>query len=389
MLIDLNNKHTPQSNKDVKAKLVEQAMELILSDPELTEEELDNLCDWLCKNEFADLRTAAIEKYYATRSFSEENAGARSPEESATVEEVWAKVAKRLNMHPDINHYRALRAERSEEEAKSSSARKLNTIRRMALRVAAVLIPVAFIIGGYLWMNSIPHTTDLPAYMADAAKFVPTDSVSSSQDSLRHITLPDGTQVILNRNSTFTYNSHREGKLEGEAWFEVTKDPERPFIIHSGYMRVQVLGTKFNFRARSEEATSALSLYEGRVRLDYASGSRRLDTGGLEATIDHATDSTHVHPFNPSGRRPEWLAEAEGEESLSRVMSLDEIFRAIESTFDVTFQNTQAVDMTRQYNFRLDRGSSLDEVLSSLIIAGGEFDYIINRNTNTIQISPK
>lgn len=78
--------------------------------------------------------------------------------------------------------------------------------------------------------------------------------------------LPDGSTVWLRAGSELTYNrfflgSERKVSLKGEAFFEVEKKPEKPFVVQSGGLSTRVLGTSFNVRALQE-----LQLYEVMVR---------------------------------------------------------------------------------------------------------------------------
>ena len=75
-------------------------------------------------------------------------------------------------------------------------------------------------------------------------------TVSTLADT-RTIKLPDGTEVTLNHFSSLTYpekfkKKHREVDLKGEAYFEVTKNREHPFIVQTESVNVEVLGTHFN-----------------------------------------------------------------------------------------------------------------------------------------------
>lgn len=68
------------------------------------------------------------------------------------------------------------------------------------------------------------------------------------------VTLADGTTIYLNRNSTLEYPPAFDGDtrdvfLTGEAFFDVRRNPAKPFIIHTGYVQTQVLGTTFNVNA--------------------------------------------------------------------------------------------------------------------------------------------
>src|SRR3546814_3035867 len=87
------------------------------------------------------------------------------------------------------------------------------------------------------------------------------------------VALPDGSRVWLNAASSLTYptsfNGHKERRVEltGEAYFEIAKDADHPFIVESARQSVRVLGTHFNITARSEEHTSEL---QSLMRISYA-----------------------------------------------------------------------------------------------------------------------
>jgi transmembrane sensor len=87
------------------------------------------------------------------------------------------------------------------------------------------------------------------------------------------VTLADGTIVRLNAGTTFTYpeqfrlNSERTVILEGEAFFEVAKDENRPFIVNANEVTVQVLGTSFNISSYVEDGFTSCVLVEGSVKL--------------------------------------------------------------------------------------------------------------------------
>lgn len=71
---------------------------------------------------------------------------------------------------------------------------------------------------------------------------------------IRHLTLPDGTTVVLQANSRLRYpekftGNTREITLSGEAYFDVAHDAQKPFIIHTGKIRTTVLGTAFKISA--------------------------------------------------------------------------------------------------------------------------------------------
>ncbi|HMI59898.1 MAG TPA: FecR domain-containing protein [Puia sp.] len=85
--------------------------------------------------------------------------------------------------------------------------------------------------------------------------------------------LPDGSKLWLNAGSKVVYADNflagkRELTLEGEAFFDVHRDPKHPFIIHTGQVDVRVLGTTLNVRAYPEDSTIETTLINGKVEID-------------------------------------------------------------------------------------------------------------------------
>lgn len=83
--------------------------------------------------------------------------------------------------------------------------------------------------------------------------------------------LPDSSVVFLNASSKISFPKHfiagknREIRLDGEAFFEVKHDKSRPFIVHSGLLQTQVLGTSFNVSAYINEKTFSVAVCTGKV----------------------------------------------------------------------------------------------------------------------------
>ena len=89
------------------------------------------------------------------------------------------------------------------------------------------------------------------------------------------VELPDGTRVSLGSKTTFHYDKkYGEDKrivyLEGEAYFEVAKDKEHPFVVKTKEQDVEALGTKFNVMAFTADSLVVTTLLEGSVRLTTA-----------------------------------------------------------------------------------------------------------------------
>lgn len=94
--------------------------------------------------------------------------------------------------------------------------------------------------------------------------------VASGEES-QLVSLPDGSRVLLNRNSAITYPAAMTGQkerpvtLEGEAYFDVVPDSRQPFVIQTAKTRIEVLGTSFNVRAYPGEPTTEVEVESGRV----------------------------------------------------------------------------------------------------------------------------
>ncbi|MEN0054636.1 MAG: FecR domain-containing protein [Mucilaginibacter sp.] len=98
------------------------------------------------------------------------------------------------------------------------------------------------------------------------------------------IMLPDGTNVWLNSESSLTFpvafkGSTRKVTLQGEAYFEVTKNKEIPFVVHTDNTDIKVLGTHFNVHAYKDDNIVKTTLLEGSVRLSSAAASTLLTPG--------------------------------------------------------------------------------------------------------------
>ncbi len=98
------------------------------------------------------------------------------------------------------------------------------------------------------------------------------NTLSTPKGRQFNVTLPDGTKVWLNSSSSLRYptfftGGERRVDITGEAYFEVTKDKARPFLVIAGQAEVDVLGTAFNINAYADEASINTTLMDGAVRV--------------------------------------------------------------------------------------------------------------------------
>jgi len=105
--------------------------------------------------------------------------------------------------------------------------------------------------------------------------------------------LPDGSKVWLNNCSQLEY-THRPGRkrvavLKGEAYFEVAKDPTRPFYVETDHLEVRVTGTHFNVRNYDNESKAEVALVEGAVKVKPKNGPSSFLKPGQLLTLTKKT----------------------------------------------------------------------------------------------------
>jgi ferric-dicitrate binding protein FerR (iron transport regulator) len=125
-----------------------------------------------------------------------------------------------------------------------------------AIGIAAALV-IGLFIG--IYVTSLNSKTD-PVYYA----------AHSPKGSVSEMILPDGSVIFLNADSKIKYsiegeNGIREVFLTGEAWFEVAKNKEKPFVVHTPFYDVHVTGTQFNVKAYDTDREVTTTLEEGEV----------------------------------------------------------------------------------------------------------------------------
>lgn len=117
-------------------------------------------------------------------------------------------------------------------------------------------------------------------------------TVATGSGETMELQLADGSQVLLNENSTFTYseafNTQREVYLTGEAFFDVAQDSIRPFRIITPMAKTEVLGTSFNLRAYESETYTEVEVLEGKVQLQPKESKEKLSvSAGARGTYQH------------------------------------------------------------------------------------------------------
>lgn len=132
--------------------------------------------------------------------------------------------------------------------------------------------------------------------------------LTNIKESKRKIVLADGTSVWLKNGASFEYlnrfsSDTREVKLTGEAYFEVAKNPKKPFIINTENSSIKVLGTSFNLKSTNKNVE--IFVNSGKVKL---SGKRNhtILTKGYSATLNKTKDKIERRKFKNNNYKS-WL----------------------------------------------------------------------------------
>lgn len=148
------------------------------------------------------------------------------------------------------------------QEAEESIPAPRSNIVRMVTRIAGIAAAVLVIFfAGRMWLGTQKNVEKQPL-----------QQLVTQNGARSHIKLPDGTRVWLNAGSKLDYPQHfasgsREVTLEGEAYFDVVKDADKPFIVKTKTCAIRVLGTTFNVRAYPQESMATTSLVTGSVEV--------------------------------------------------------------------------------------------------------------------------
>ena len=192
----------------------------------------------------------------------------------------------------------------------------------------------------------------------------PVWEVVTKNGSKTNLLLPDGTSVWLNAGSCLTYDSlygssFREVTLSGEGYFDVVKNPKKPFIIHTGKINIRVLGTVFNVKSYPGEKSIETSLINGSIEVSFPSQpSEKIILKPNQKLIIDKTDSRPINKANPSMNDETLLVHIRpinkiGADSLiaetgwmqNRLyfnnMSFEELLKNMERKYGVSFQVTE------------------------------------------------
>lgn len=208
--------------------------------------------------------------------------------------------------------------------------------------------------------------TGLCIYFYTVRKLTMPDMVVAVEKGQKaNVILPDGSKVWVNSDSRLTYgsrfNSHeRILHLEGEAYFEVAPDKERPFIVETNQLSVQALGTSFDVKNYEEEDHISTVLMTGKVKVESEKNCIFLEPNE-KVTFNKTTGSMRKSTIENARRYADW--------KFNLLSFQAETFERIVHTLE-RYYNTRIVfesESLKKYRFTGSIGNtSLESVLQIL-----------------------
>lgn len=202
------------------------------------------------------------------------------------------------------------------------------------------------------------------------------NTLTTTRGEQSQIRLPDGTLVFLNSESSLRYPTHFTGSdkrmvsLEGEGFFNVSKDKRHPFVVKTGGQEVEVLGTQFNINAYADENSTKTTLLEGSVRVMLLNGEQ--GTRNREVILKPNQEAE----FNAGKLK---VREVDAENAIAWKEGLfifddeplENIMRRVARWYNVDVVYDQGVDKTQAFGGGVSRFENVSKVLKKLELTGG------------------
>lgn len=320
------------------------------------------------------------------------------PEDQGRRSDALNRHLQRLSNHlstPTLNY----EATAAVEEAPVSLP--METHRRGGFRLLWPMVGIAAAVALIFFISRRPENVK-----SDHVEQVAENTISTKPGSKSKIQLPDGSQVWLNADSRITYNESfrgpfREVQITGEAYFDIAKDKDHPFIIHANSIDVRVLGTSLNIRSYANEKNTEAVLIRGSIEVTIRSSpdkkiilqpNEKLVVQNGKAVLVKGTPSVqkyedapvmtlgkaHIQPKDTVAMDILWVKNKLAFDQ----ESLEEVARKIERWYAVKVKITDEKLKHVAYSGVFE-DESLRQVMEALRISGN-IHYLINKKEVTI-----
>jgi ferric-dicitrate binding protein FerR (iron transport regulator) len=182
------------------------------------------------------------------------------------IHELLCSGEEELELAPERVHELLVKVQLSEQQASRLVSFTYRSKRKWYIAAAACLLVMISVSGLFFWRSKETREPGI----SKTETVLPEPVVN--QTGKKFIKLPDGSSVILNKGSRLDYpdtfnGSKREVSLSGEGYFDIKRNPLKPFIVHTGSISTTVLGTAFNIEAYHNENKIVVTVTRGKVEV--------------------------------------------------------------------------------------------------------------------------
>lgn len=229
-------------------------------------------------------------------------------------------------------------------------------IRRWVMYGAAILIPLVLFVGLFMQVDSRVNLLSEVEY----------DEVYVPNGERMQVLFQDGSKVHLNSGSRIRYPkqfglSERRVQLEGEAWFEVAKNRNRPFVVDLSCLDVRVLGTTFDVKAYPGEEAILVALESGSVELKSKTLKDLLLKPGEKAFYNRASGRCEVARSRNVAAYSAWRRNV----LVFKDAPLLDVMGTLSRTYNIAFTLVDSTALQYTYTLTTD-SASLPAVLKDL-----------------------
>ena len=265
-------------------------------------------------------------------------------------------------MNPDVDvAYQQVRSKI--QQSKATKGRQVSFGSYLSRIAAAVLLLLG---AGYFFLSENTQMT--------------TQQTATNQTET--ISLSDGTVASLNENSTLEFPEHfpkgeRKVKLTGEAFFEVAKNDQKPFVIETQNFDIKVVGTAFNVRLDSKNGMEEVEVKEGKVIVLDKVNKKQFSLSGNDRFQFNPTNGKSLK--NKANNIAGWQTKTLNFEH----QLVSEIFEEVEELFDVKVKSNKNLTYCT-YKTELKKNQSIEDFLE--IVASGLNAKVVKKSDNNFVI---
>lgn len=251
---------------------------------------------------------------------------------------------------------------------------------RLRLVAAAASLILLAVLGSITYR--IVKPAPAPAVVIVAAQVPANQPVSYN----RHIGLPDGSSVLLKAGSTLEspeqFNGiSREVILNGEAYFDIARDTNKLFVIHTGKVKTIVLGTAFNIKAWDYENKVTVSVTRGKVKVEDNEKVLAVLTANQQIQYDKTNRNTDRKDVIAEQIVTDWTSE----DMVFKGESLESIARTLSKRFGVNISISEPGLAGTVIVSSFSGTEPLENILEILCKINGDADFRINGKEITVE----